>query len=58
MKRKERKKKRGRGRPAIYVVPEPIPDTPENIARACMQGPPAENWDFLKPGSGAKVEKK
>ena len=56
MKRKERKPKRGR--PRIYVMPEPIPDTPENIARACMQGPPAKKWDFLKPGSGAKVEKK
>ncbi len=31
---------------------EPIPDTPENIARAIMQGPPKKEWDFLK-----KVEK-
>ena len=58
MKEKEPKAKRGRGRPRIYVMPEPIPDTPENIARACMQGPPAKKWDFLKPDSGAKVEKK
>ena len=52
------KPKPKRGRPPIYVMPEPIPDTPENIARACMQGQPAKDWDFLKPGSGAKVEKK
>ena len=40
-------------------MPEPIPDTPENIARACMmQGLPSKEWDFLKPGSGARVEKK
>ena len=27
---------------------EPIPDTPENIARAIMQGPPKAEWDFEK----------
>lgn len=52
------KPKQKRGRPPIYVMPKPIPDTPENIARACMQGQPAKDWDFLKSGSGAKVEKK
>ena len=25
-----------------------IPDTPENIARAIMQGPPKAEWDYLK----------
>lgn len=45
-----------RGRPVKLIMPEPIPDTPENIARACMQGPPKKDWDYLKPGSGAKVE--
>ena len=25
-----------------------IPDTPENIARAIMQGPPKKEWDYLK----------
>ena len=29
-----------------YPGIEPIPDTPENIARAIMQGPPKERWDF------------
>ena len=43
-----------RGRPQVLVMPDPIPDTPENIARACMQGPPTEEWDVLKPGSGAR----
>lgn len=47
-------KKRGRGRPEVLVMPDPIPDTPENIARACMQGPPKKDWDFLKPGSTAR----
>ena len=39
--------KRPVGRPA-KPMPEKIPDTPENIARAIMQGPPAKEWDFLK----------
>ena len=41
----------GRGRPKALVMPDPIPDTPENILRACMQGPPKKDWDYLKPGS-------
>ena len=39
MKEKNPKAKRGRGRPRIYVMPEPIPDTPENIARIFMNSP-------------------
>lgn len=31
-------------------MPDPIPDTPENVARAIMWHPPKEDWDFLKPG--------
>ena len=44
------KPKRGRGRPRIYVMPEPIPDTPENIARIVMNSPvvPKGGWRFLK----------
>ena len=37
---------RKRGRPQVRVMAEPIPDTPENIARAIMQGPPKDVWDF------------
>ena len=36
-----------RGRPA-KPMPELIPDTPENIAKAIMRGPPAKEWDYLK----------
>ena len=39
-------KKRKRGRPQVRVMPEPTPDTPENIARTIMQGPPKAEWDF------------
>lgn len=26
-------------------------------ARACMQGPPKNEWDYLKPANGARVER-
>ena len=29
-----------------YPDTEPIDDTPENIARTIMMGPPKERWDF------------
>ena len=39
---------------AKYDLPPPIPDTPENIAKACMQGPPKKDWDYLKkPADGS-----
>ncbi len=40
--------KRPRGRPVEKAMPEPIPDSPENIARAIMAGPPKAEWDYLK----------
>ncbi len=42
--------KRGRGRPEEKEWPEAIPDSPENIARALMFGPPKaeEDWEYLK----------
>ena len=39
---------RPRGRPVKNQMPEPIPDTPENVARAIMQRPPKKDWDYLK----------
>ena len=47
------KPKLKRGRPIIRKMPPQIPDTPENIAFACMQGPPKKDWDYLKPNSPA-----
>ncbi len=44
---------RQRGRPRELIMPERIPATPEQIARACMKGPPKKEWDYLKPGSAA-----
>ena len=40
-------KKKKRGRPRELIMPDLIPDTPENIAKACMQSPPKEQWDYL-----------
>ena len=42
--------KRPRGRPVTNTMPEPIPDTPENIARALLTTPPKseKDWDYLK----------
>ena len=39
-----------RGRPEEKEWPEPIPDSPENIARALMAGPSKadEDWRYLK----------
>ena len=43
-------KEKPRGRPPL-PMPEPIPDTPENIARAIMRRPPKRDWDYLKRAS-------
>ena len=32
----------------LREVRPPIPDTPENIARACMKWPPKKHWRFLE----------
>ena len=43
-------KKRSRGRPVEKPMPAPIPDTPENVARALVSTPPKDDgdWDYLK----------
>ena len=43
-------KKHRRGRPVELEMPDPIPDTPENIARALLTTPPKgeDEWDYLK----------
>ena len=40
--------KKRRGRPPL-PMPEPLPDgvTPEELARAIMQGPPKKRWRYL-----------
>ena len=41
------KAKARRGRPVKLEMPPPIPDTPENVAKAIMQGPPKRVWRYL-----------
>ena len=48
-------RRRARGRPPVLIMPDAIPDTPENIARAILTSPPKKDWDYLKPGSGARA---
>ena len=42
--------KRTRGRPIKNTMPEPIPDTPENIAKAVLSTPPKKlsEWKYLR----------
>ena len=42
--------KRSRGRPVEKPMPAPIPDTPENVARALLTTPPKDEdeWNYLK----------
>ena len=42
--------KRQRGRPVEKPLPPPIPDSPENIARAVITTPPKrrKDWKYLK----------
>ena len=46
--------KRKRGRPVKYTMPEPIPDTPENIAKAILSTPPKkpQDWKFMQDFKG------
>ena len=43
-------KTRSRGRPVEKPMPAPIPDTPENVARALLTTSPKDDggWDYLK----------
>ena len=42
------KRTEGAGRPPSMRYPEPIPESPENIARALMSVPPKKRWRYLK----------
>ena len=49
-------RKKPRGRPATLTMPERIPDTAENIARALLRAPPrkADEWDYVKSTADQK----
>lgn len=52
-KKKQQTKNRG-GRPVEYPLPEPIPDTPENIIKAIFATPPRKREDrkFIRQREG------
>lgn len=41
-------KKRRPGRPRIMEMPPPIPDTPEDILKTVLAGPPKKKWRYLE----------
>ena len=47
-----------RGRPVTHPMPDAIPDTPENIARAVLRSPavPLGGWKYLR--DARKIRKK
>ena len=51
-------KSRSRGRPVEKPMPEMIPDTPENVARALVTTPPKDegDWDYLKDDEREAVQ--
>ena len=44
------RKRKAKGRPVKYTMPEQIDDTPENVARALMRTPPRkpDEWKFMQ----------
>ncbi|MDE2655630.1 MAG: hypothetical protein OXI71_17685 [Gemmatimonadota bacterium] len=46
MDEKTDREKARQSRPAMYPLPDPIPDTPENIARAILSTPPKKRDDW------------
>ena len=53
---KDDKKTASRGRPIKNKMPEPIPDTAENIARSIMRGPPKKEWNYMKVAKAQKTD--
>ncbi len=47
MKRKPAKRREPTVAELREIIP-PIPDTPENIARACLRTPAKKHWRFLE----------
>ena len=44
------RRKKPRGLPVKLTMPERIPDTPENVARAILNAPPKkrDEWEYMK----------
>ena len=48
-----------KGRPRKYVMPEQIPDTPENVMRALVNSPPRkpDEWKFMQEFKRQEAER-
>lgn len=48
--KRTRASKKSRGRPRTHQMPDPIPDSPQNVARILMATPPPKEseWQYLK----------
>ena len=48
----KRKPEHKRGRPKTLHMPAPIPDTPENVAKALLSTPRKreDEWEYLRSG--------
>ena len=44
------RRKKPLGRPVKLTMPEPIADTPENVAKAILNTPPKkrDEWEYMK----------
>ena len=56
MSKDDAKKPAQRGRPVEYPMPERIPDTPQNVAKAVLNSPPKKRseWEYLKKREGKR----
>ena len=55
MNKDKSKTKRKRGRPVEHELPEPIPDTVENVLKTVFAGSPKKVWRYLeKSGIGKR----
>ena len=56
VKRQADKPRRPRGRPVEHRAPDPIPDTPENVMRRLLGGPPRrrDEWDYVRRSGGGQ----
>ena len=52
--KKQSQPKATRRRPVKFPMPEPIPDTVDNVLKAVFAGPPKKDWRYLKDRPGAR----
>ena len=52
------RKKKERGRPVVYVMPDMLIDaTPEEIAETVLKAKPPTRWKYMEEAERAKLER-